>query len=126
MSSDDSLDRESLRDLHLLTDKPFIYVFNLDDGDLTDESRRAKLSDLVSPAPAVFVSAKLEAERLGVPYLGEVPLALAIRTSSDAGQPVMVAEPHGPHAAAFRAIAERLLEALDGHRPRPAPRIVIE
>ena len=52
--------------------------------------------------------AKDEAERLGVPYLGEVPLALAIRTSSDAGQPVMVAEPHGPHAAAFRAIGERL------------------
>ena len=70
--------------------------------------------------------AKDEAERLGVPYLGEVPLALAIRTSSDSGTPVMVSEPQGPHAAAFRAIGERLLEALEGHRPRPAPRIVIE
>ena len=70
--------------------------------------------------------AKEEAERLGVPYLGEVPLALAIRTSSDSGTPVMVSEPQGPHAAAFRAIGERLLEALEGHRPRPAPRIVIE
>jgi GTP-binding protein YchF len=61
-SSEPSLDREALADLHLLTDKPFIYVFNLDDGDLADGDRRAKLADLVAPAGAVFVSARLEAE----------------------------------------------------------------
>jgi len=62
VSSDPTLDREALGDLHLLTDKPFIYVFNLDDGDLTDADRRSKLADLVAPAGAVFVSARLEAE----------------------------------------------------------------
>ena len=66
VSSDSSLDREALRESFLLTDKPFIYVFNLDDGALGDEGLRAKLADLVAPAPAVFVSAKLESELLGL------------------------------------------------------------
>jgi hypothetical protein len=66
ISSDPSLDREALRESFLLTDKPFIYVFNLDDTDLGDEGLRAKLAVLVAPAPAVFVSAKLEAELIGL------------------------------------------------------------
>jgi GTP-binding protein YchF len=66
ISSDPSLDHEALRESFLLTDKPFIYVFNLDDTDLGDESLRAKLGDLVAPAPAVFVSAKLESELIGL------------------------------------------------------------
>jgi GTP-binding protein YchF len=66
ISSDPTLDREALRESFLLTDKPFIYVFNLDDTDLGDESLRAKLGDLVAPAPAVFVSAKLESELIGL------------------------------------------------------------
>ena len=66
ISSDPSLDRDALRESFLLTDKPFIYVFNLDDTDLGDDGLRAKLSDLVAPAPAVFVSAKLESELIGL------------------------------------------------------------
>jgi len=66
VSSDPSLDREALRESFLLTDKPFIYVFNLDDGALGDSGLRAKLADLVAPAPAVFVSAKLESELIGL------------------------------------------------------------
>jgi GTP-binding protein YchF len=66
ISSDSSLDRDALRESFLLTDKPFIYVFNLDDSDLGDEGLRAKLADLVAPAPAVFVSAKLESELIGL------------------------------------------------------------
>jgi GTP-binding protein YchF len=66
VSSDPSLDREALRESFLLTDKPFIYAFNLDDTALGDESLRAKLADLVAPAPAVFVSAKLESELIGL------------------------------------------------------------
>jgi hypothetical protein len=66
ISSDPSLDHEALRESFLLTDKPFIYVFNLDDGDLGDEGLRAKLGDLVAPSPAVFVSAKLESELIGL------------------------------------------------------------
>ena len=70
--------------------------------------------------------AKHEAERLGVPYLGEVPLAMPIRETSDAGRPIVVAEPDGPHAKVYADIARRLAATLEGSRTRPAPRIVIE
>ncbi len=66
ISSDPSLDRAALHESFLLTDKPFIYVFNLDDSDLGDEGMRAKYADLVAPSPAVFVSAKLESELIGL------------------------------------------------------------
>jgi GTP-binding protein YchF len=66
VSSDRSLDRAALRESFLLTDKPFIYVFNLDDTALGDDGLRAKLVDLVAPAPAVLVSAKLESELIGL------------------------------------------------------------
>jgi ATP-binding protein involved in chromosome partitioning len=66
-----------------------------------------------------------EAERLAVPFLGEVPLALEIREKSDAGLPVVASEPDGPHAQAFRAIAARVREGLRVES-RPAPKIVIE
>src|SRR4051794_2840470 len=66
ISSDPSLDRDALHESFLLTDKPFIYVFNLDDTDLGDEGLRAKYADLVAPSPAVFVSAKLESELIGL------------------------------------------------------------
>lgn len=56
--------------------------------------------------------ARSEAERLGVPFLGEVPLDLAIRTTSDQGRPVVDSAPSGPHAAIYRAIAERVRDAL--------------
>jgi ATP-binding protein involved in chromosome partitioning len=58
--------------------------------------------------------ARHEAERLGVPFLGEVPLHMAIRETSDAGNPVVVSEPDGPHAATYRAIANQVREQLKG------------
>ena len=70
--------------------------------------------------------AKHEAERLGVPYLGEVPLAMPIRESSDAGRPIVVSDPDGPQAQAYLAIARRVLDVLSGGRQRTAPRIVVE
>jgi ribosome-binding ATPase len=66
VSSDPTLDRVVLRESYLLTDKAFIYVFNLDDTALGDDSLRTKLADLVAPAAAVFVSAKLESELIGL------------------------------------------------------------
>jgi ribosome-binding ATPase len=66
VSSEPGLDREALRESFLLTDKPFIYVFNLDDTALGDDGLRTKLADLVAPASAVFVSAKLESELIGL------------------------------------------------------------
>ena len=44
-----------------------------------------------------------------MPFLGEVPLDMAIRETSDAGKPVMASDPTGPQAAAFRAIAREIL-----------------
>jgi ATP-binding protein involved in chromosome partitioning len=70
--------------------------------------------------------ARHEAERLGVPFLGEVPLDLAIRETSDAGRPVVATDPDGAHAAIFRRIAERVRDQLGGEQGRPAPKIVIE
>jgi ATP-binding protein involved in chromosome partitioning len=69
--------------------------------------------------------ARQEAARLGVPFLGEVPLALAIREKSDAGTPVVASDPDGPHAQSFRDIAARVRQGLMAES-RPAPKIVIE
>lgn len=49
-------------DLHLLTAKPVIYVFNCDEGTLADDGRRAELAALVAPSPALFLDAQIEAE----------------------------------------------------------------
>jgi ATP-binding protein involved in chromosome partitioning len=58
--------------------------------------------------------ARDEAGRLGVPFLGEIPLHIAIRSASDAGNPVVVSEPDGPHAAIYRAIAGQVRDQLKG------------
>jgi GTP-binding protein YchF len=57
---------EHLPHLQLLTMKPIMYLFNVDDNALTDESMQKTLQDSVSPAPAVFVCAKLEDELRGL------------------------------------------------------------
>jgi GTP-binding protein YchF len=56
------LDPVPLRELFLLTAKPFLYVFNVDEDELADAALRARLSELVAPSEAVFLDAKLEAE----------------------------------------------------------------
>ncbi len=60
--SSSGLDLNLLRDLHLLTAKPFLYVFNVDAAELNDGDLRKKLSELVAPAEAIFLDAKTEAE----------------------------------------------------------------
>jgi len=57
-----AVDAGLLRELNLLTTKPFLYVFNADEAVLTDEARVAALRELVAPADAVFLDAKIEAE----------------------------------------------------------------
>ena len=71
--------------------------------------------------------ARREAERLGVDFLGEIPLDIAIRETSDGGRPIVVAEPESPHATAYRDIAGRVLDRLEAGSagPKPAPNIVI-
>ncbi|MBR1169015.1 Mrp/NBP35 family ATP-binding protein [Bradyrhizobium liaoningense] len=58
--------------------------------------------------------ARHEAEKLAVPFLGEIPLHMAIRATSDAGNPVVDSEPDGPHAAIYRAIAGQVRDQLKG------------
>jgi ATP-binding protein involved in chromosome partitioning len=71
--------------------------------------------------------ARQEAERLGVPFLGEVPLHMAIREKSDAGLPVVATEPDSSHAQIYRDIAAKVQDQIkSGSLSRAAPKIVIE
>jgi ATP-binding protein involved in chromosome partitioning len=69
--------------------------------------------------------ARREAERLGVPFLGEVPLDIVIREKSDSGTPVVATAPDGVHAKFYREIAKRVREGLAA-TSRAAPKIVVE
>jgi ATP-binding protein involved in chromosome partitioning len=72
--------------------------------------------------------ARAEAKRLGVPFLGEVPLTLAIREMSDEGRPVVAVDPSSPVAEAYREIAARAFAELERSKggARQAPRIVMD
>jgi ATP-binding protein involved in chromosome partitioning len=73
--------------------------------------------------------ARAEAERLGVPFLGEIPLTMKIRETSDAGMPVVVSDPEGPVADIYKRIAASVLQAIETAEAapeRPAPNIVFE
>jgi ATP-binding protein involved in chromosome partitioning len=58
--------------------------------------------------------AKAEAEKLGTPFLGEIPLEIEIRLTADGGNPIVVSNPESPHAKAYLAIAGKIKDALDG------------
>ncbi len=66
ISASSELDLDELSDLHLLTAKPFIYVFNVDEGSLGDTARAEELAGLVAPAPAIVLCAQLESELAGL------------------------------------------------------------
>ena len=70
--------------------------------------------------------AREEAERMGVPFLGEVPLHMEIRRTSDGGTPVMVTDPDGEHAGHYRTIAKGVVERLDAEGAATGPAIVFE
>jgi GTP-binding protein YchF len=61
------LDREPLRELHLMTAKPFLYVFNVDPAELENDAFKAELSQLVAPAEAIILDAKTESELIELP-----------------------------------------------------------
>jgi ATP-binding protein involved in chromosome partitioning len=73
--------------------------------------------------------ARAEAKRLGIDFLGEIPLDMAIRETSDGGQPIVVSQPENPHAQVYRAIAARVWDKVSatlGDTRRQPPRIVIQ
>ena len=69
--------------------------------------------------------AAAEATRIGAPFLGEIPLEMKIRETSDAGTPIVASDPNSPHAACYRAIANNMLAQLDAAQTA-APKIVID
>ena len=73
------IDLADLRELHLLTAKPFLYVFNMDVADLSDEGLKKQLAALVAPAEAIFLDAKTEAD------LAELPEDEAAELLAEAG-----------------------------------------
>jgi ATP-binding protein involved in chromosome partitioning len=71
--------------------------------------------------------ARAEAEKMGVPFLGEVPIDMALRESCDQGRPIVVSAPDSGSARAFFKIAEALsLRLAAGEASKPAPKIVFE
>jgi ATP-binding protein involved in chromosome partitioning len=70
--------------------------------------------------------ARREAEKLGVDFLGELPLDMAIRETSDGGHPIVVARPESDPARTYRAIAEQVWGKVAGAPAKAAPRIVIQ
>jgi len=71
--------------------------------------------------------ARDEAAKIGAPFLGEIPLAMTIREKSDAGRPVVVTEPDGPHAKAYLEIAAKVWDTLKGGTlDRVAPKIFFD
>ena len=70
--------------------------------------------------------ARHEAETMQTAFLGEIPLDIAIRQTSDAGTPIVTAQPDSPHSAAYRSVAEQVWRQLNDQPLRAAPRIVIQ
>jgi ATP-binding protein involved in chromosome partitioning len=72
--------------------------------------------------------AKQEAQKLGVPFLGEIPLTMAVRETSDEGKPVVATDPESPVAQAYRELAAAAWEELERHQGagKLAPKIVME
>src|SRR5216684_1649108 len=66
--------------------------------------------------------ARREADKLGMEFLGEIPLDMAIRETSDGGNPIVVSQPASAHAATYRAIAERVWQKVSGAPQKTAPR----
>ncbi|MBI3700827.1 MAG: Mrp/NBP35 family ATP-binding protein [Afipia sp.] len=71
--------------------------------------------------------ARIEAERRGIPYLGEIPLHIEIRKTSDDGRPIVATDPDSVYARHYMDMTRRLWEiVVTGTASKPAPRIVIE
>jgi ATP-binding protein involved in chromosome partitioning len=70
--------------------------------------------------------ARREAEKLGVDFLGEIPLDMAIRETSDGGHPIVVSDPASAHAKTYRAIAEQVWQKVAAEPRKAPPRIVVQ
>ena len=94
-------------------------------GKFTNLWQRAKRRQPHFVFDFIYGGARHEAETQGVPFLGEAPLHMLIRETSDGGRPVVATAPDSPQARAYIDIAAKVRAALDGGTQRAAPRIVI-
>jgi ATP-binding protein involved in chromosome partitioning len=69
--------------------------------------------------------ARHDAEQMGVPFLGEAPLDIKIRETSDAGRPVVAADPDSPQAAVYLNLAAKVKTLLETQKQRAAPKIIV-
>ncbi len=69
--------------------------------------------------------ARHDAEKLGVPFLGEAPLDIRIRETSDAGSPIVASAPDSPQAAVYLSLAAKVKTLLETTKQRAAPNIVV-
>ncbi len=70
--------------------------------------------------------ARIEADRLGIDFLGEIPLDMSIRETSDGGKPIVVSDPGSEHAKTYRAIADRIWEKITTAEADSGPKIVVQ
>jgi ATP-binding protein involved in chromosome partitioning len=70
--------------------------------------------------------AKLEADRLGVDFLGEIPLDIEIRETSDGGHPIVVSKPDSENAKVFREIGQRVWAKLETSEAKAMPKILVQ
>ncbi|MEE9317227.1 MAG: P-loop NTPase, partial [Rhodospirillales bacterium] len=70
--------------------------------------------------------ARIEADRLGIDFLGEIPLDMSIRETSDGGKPIVVSDPGSEHAKTYRAIADRIWEKITTAEVDSGPKIVVQ
>jgi GTP-binding protein YchF len=74
LASELGVDLEHISDLQLITAKPVIYVFNVDEATLGDETKKKHLTDLVAPSQSLFICAKLESELRGLDEADRIEL----------------------------------------------------
>ena len=137
------LDRGPLRELFLLTAKPFIYVFNCDSDELADEDLKARMRDLVAPAEAIFLDAKIESELVEMEpeeareFLAEMDIAepgldvlarvgfdtLGLQTYLTAGPEGIAGldHPEGRHRPRGRRVSSTPTSRRASSRPRSSP-----
>jgi GTP-binding protein YchF len=108
-----SIDLEPIKELGLLTAKPFIYVFNVDEAVLTDATRKAELAALVAPAEAVFLDAKIESELIDLDEADAAERPRRLRHPRPADLP------HGRPEGVARVDDPQGLEGPPGGRRHP-------
>ncbi len=116
-----SLDMELIADLHLLTAKPVIYAFNVDEATLADTAAQKALSDLVAPSDSVFICAKLEEELRGLDETDTRELLESYGVSDSGLTQLIRAAYHTLGLQSYLTAGEKEVRAWTVHQGATAP-----